>query len=49
MAKLFGDDWPMSSWPAKVLIAVVVFALGIASGGVKPIVVAASVRATYPI
>jgi hypothetical protein len=32
MAKLFGDDWPVSSRPAKVLIAVVVFALGIAPG-----------------
>jgi hypothetical protein len=32
MAKLFGDDWPVSSRPAKVLIAVVVFAIGIAAG-----------------
>jgi hypothetical protein len=32
MAKLFGDDWPVSSWPAKVLVGVTVFALGIAAG-----------------
>jgi hypothetical protein len=32
MAKLFGDDWPVSSRPAKLIICVVVFALGIAAG-----------------
>jgi hypothetical protein len=26
------DDWPVSSWPAKVLIGAIVFALGIAAG-----------------
>ena len=32
MAKLFGDDWPVSSRPAKLVICVIVFALGIAAG-----------------
>jgi hypothetical protein len=32
MAKLFGDDWPVSSRPAKLVIRVIVFALGIAAG-----------------
>jgi hypothetical protein len=32
MAKLFGDDWPVSSRPAKLIICVIVFALGIAAG-----------------
>jgi hypothetical protein len=32
MAKLFGDDWPVSSQPAKLVICVIVFALGIAAG-----------------
>jgi hypothetical protein len=32
MAKLFGDDWPVSSRPAKLVMCVIVFALGIAAG-----------------
>jgi hypothetical protein len=31
MARLFGDDWPVSSVPAKLVICVVC-ALGIAAG-----------------
>ena len=28
----FGDEWPVSSWPAKVILGAVVFALGVLAG-----------------